>query len=107
MPRPAVADITHTVTTDHRIPRTTITPRPEPARAWTGPGVPPEFTPQDFFRDRATEEERREAARDLGVALELAAQELLSSPSLARRAAARAVPLLETAVRERPDDLRA
>ena len=54
-----------------------------------------------------TEEERREAARDMGVALELAAQNLLASPPLARRAAARAVPLLEAAVRDRPDDLRA
>jgi tetratricopeptide (TPR) repeat protein len=52
-----------------------------------------------------TEEERREASRDMGMALELAAQELLASPSLARRAAAQAVPLLEAAVRDRPDDL--
>ena len=43
----------------------------------------------------------------MGVALELAAQNLLATPPLARRAAARAVPLLETAVRDRPDDLRA
>ncbi|MFO0892521.1 MAG: tetratricopeptide repeat protein [Isosphaeraceae bacterium] len=43
----------------------------------------------------------------MGVALELAAQELLGSPPLARRAAARAVPSLEAAVRARPDDLRA
>ena len=54
-----------------------------------------------------TEEERREAARDMGVALELAAQNLLAAPPLARLAAAQAVPLLEAAVRDRPDDLRA
>jgi tetratricopeptide (TPR) repeat protein len=107
MPRPAVADIPHTVTTDHRIPRSAGTPYPTPARAWAGLGLPPDFIPQDYHWDLMTEEERREAARDMGVALELAAQELLASPSLARRAAVRAVPLLETAVRDRPGDLRA
>jgi tetratricopeptide (TPR) repeat protein len=54
-----------------------------------------------------TVEERREAERDRGVALELAAQELLAAPSLARLATTQAVPLLEAAVRDRPDDLRA
>ena len=53
-----------------------------------------------------TAEERREAARDRGVALELAAEELSrASPPLARLAAAQAVPLLEAAVRDRSDDL--
>jgi Flp pilus assembly protein TadD len=52
-----------------------------------------------------TEEERRKAERDRGMALELAAQELTATPSLARLAASLAVPLLEAAVRDRPDDL--
>ena len=51
-----------------------------------------------------TEEERREAARDLGMALELAARAARRAP-LARLAASQAVPLLEAAVRDRPDDL--
>jgi tetratricopeptide (TPR) repeat protein len=52
-----------------------------------------------------SEEQRREAARDRGVALELAAQALRAAPPLARLAATQAVPLLEAAVRDRPDDL--
>jgi tetratricopeptide (TPR) repeat protein len=54
-----------------------------------------------------TKPERREAARDRGVALELAAQSLRAAPQLARLSATQAVPLLEAAVRDRPDDLRA
>ena len=52
-----------------------------------------------------TQQERKEAARDLGVALELVAQSLPAAPQLARLAASQAVPLLEAAVRDRPDDL--
>ncbi len=107
MPRPAVADIPHTVITDHRIPRVSSTPDPRPARPRTAPESPGEFVPRDYHWDLMTVEERREAARDLGMALELAAQELLAAPPLARRAAKQAVPLLEAAVRDRPEDLRA
>lgn len=107
MPRPAITNLPHTVTTDHRIPRNPDTTRPKPARSWTGSGLPPDFTPRDYFQHQMTRDEKLEAGRDMGVALELAAQELLASPPLARRAAARAVPLLETAVRAHPDDLRA
>jgi Flp pilus assembly protein TadD len=107
MPRPAVADIPHTVTTDHRIPRVSGTRNPRPARPRTAPGLPREFVPRDYHWDLMTVEERREAERDRGMALELAAQELLGAPPLARLAATQAVPLLEAAVRDRPDDLRA
>jgi predicted CXXCH cytochrome family protein len=107
MPRPALADVPHTLTTDHRILRFGGTPGPRRARAHTESGLPGEFVPRDFHWELMTVEERREAARDQGVALELAAQELVASPPLARRAATQAVPLLEAAVRERPDDLRA
>jgi Flp pilus assembly protein TadD len=107
MPRPALADVPHTLTTDHRILRFSATPGPKLARPRTGPGLPGEFVPQDYHWELMTVEEKREAARDQGVALELAAQELVASPQLARRAATQAVPLLEAAVRERPDDLRA
>jgi Flp pilus assembly protein TadD len=107
MPRPAVAEIPHTVTTNHRIPRVSGAPDPRPARPRMGPGLPGEFIPRDYHWDLMTVEERSEAARDLGMALELAAQELVAAPPLARLAATQAVPLLEAAVRDRPDDLRA
>jgi tetratricopeptide (TPR) repeat protein len=54
-----------------------------------------------------SKEERREAARDRGIALELAAQALMASPKLTRLAATQAAPLLKAAVRDHPDDLRA
>jgi Flp pilus assembly protein TadD len=107
MPRPALADVPHTLTTDHRILRFSATPETRLARPPTGSGLPGEFIPQDYHWELMTVEERREAARDQGVAMELAAQELVASPPLARRAATQAVPLLEAAVGERPDDLRA
>ena len=105
MPRPAVADIPHTVTTDHRIPRGGGTPAPRPARAPATPGLPAEVVPRDYHWDLMTAAERRETARDRGVALESAARTLLAAPQLARLAATQAVPLLEAAVRDRPDDL--
>ena len=50
-------------------------PDPRPARPAAAPGLPGEFVPRDYHWDLMTEEERREAARDRGVALELAAQD--------------------------------
>ncbi len=105
MPRPAVADIPHTVTTDHRIPRGGGTPAPRPALAPATPGLPAEVVPRDYHWELMTEAERRQTARDRGVALESAARTLLAAPQLARLAATQAVPLLEAAVRDRPDDL--
>ena len=107
MPRPAVADIPHTLTTDHRIPRVAGTTAPRSARPRVVPGLPDEVVPRDFHRDLMTEEERRAAARDRGLALESAARTLLATPQLASLAATQAVPLLEAAVRDRPDDLAA
>jgi tetratricopeptide (TPR) repeat protein len=52
-----------------------------------------------------TRAERRGAERDLGVALGLASRIMNSAPPLARTAAARALPRLEAAVHDRPDDL--
>ena len=106
MPRPAVADVPHTVTTDHRIPRGgTLNPRP--ARLPAAPGIPGEFVPREYFWDSMSKEERRDASRDRGVALELAAQALIASPKLTRLAAAQAAPLLKAAVHDHPEDLRA
>lgn len=107
MPRPAVAGVPHTATTNHRIPRVSGSREPRPARPPSASGLPPEFNPREYHWDRMTDGERREAVRDRGVALELAARELRGSPPLARLAARQAVPLLEAAVRDRPDDLRA
>jgi tetratricopeptide (TPR) repeat protein len=107
MPRPAVADIPHTLTTDHRIPRIARAIAPRPARPRAVPGLPDEVVPRDYHWDLMTEEERRAAARDRGMALESAARTLLATPQLARLAATQAVPLLEAAVRNRPDDLAA
>jgi Flp pilus assembly protein TadD len=105
MPRPAVADVPHTVTTDHRIPRDGRTPDPRPSRPRSTPGLPGEFVPREYHWDLMSREERRAAARDRGMALELAAQALRAAPQLARVAATQAVPLLEAAVRDRPNDL--
>jgi Flp pilus assembly protein TadD len=106
MPRPAVADIPHTVITDHRILRGGIaSSRPDPPPAASG--IPGEFIPREYFWASMSKDERREAARDRGVAWELAAQALIASPKLTRLAAAQAASLLKTAVRDHPDDLRA
>jgi Flp pilus assembly protein TadD len=107
MPRPDVADIPHTVTTDHRIPRGGGKSITRPARAQGAPGVPGEYIPREYHWDLMTKAEQRQAARDRGMALELAAQALRAAPGLARLAASQAVPLLEAAVRDRPDDLSA
>jgi hypothetical protein len=105
MPRPPVADIPHTLTTDHRIPRVSGTHEASRTRRRPRSGLPGEFVPVDYHRDQMTPEERRAGARDEGLALEFAAQELGGAPPLARLAATQALPLLESAVRERPDDL--
>ena len=61
----------------------------------------------DYHWGLMTEEERRDAARDLGVAQGWAARNLMASPQVARFAATQGLPLLEAAVRDRPDDLAA
>ena len=69
--------------------------------------MPGEVVPQEYHWALMTEEERRDAARDLGVALETAARRWHADPELARLAATQALPLLEAAVRDLPDDLSA
>ena len=58
----------------------------------------------DYHWGLMTEEERRDSARDLGVALGWAARSQ-NSPQRAKGAATLALPLLEAAVRDRPDDI--
>ena len=105
MPRSAVAAIPHTAETDHRIPRGVPVVVPEDAP--DAPGLPGQLRPRDYHWEQMTDEERRDAARDMGVALESVARIVRGSPQLAKVAATQALPLLEVAVRDRPDDLSA
>ena len=99
MPRPDVANIPHMAETDHRIPRGV----PGPVPRWPAGrlGLPGELIPRNYHWALMTEEERRDAARDLGVALGSAGPKPESSPPVARVAATQGLPLLEEAVRDR------
>jgi predicted CXXCH cytochrome family protein len=105
MPRPAITNIPHTAASDHRIPRA------GPGSLSEGPrdasGQPADLLVFDYHWGLMNAEERRDAARDLGVALNWGARIMNSAPQLARIAASQALPLLEAAVRDRPDDLAA
>ena len=104
MPRLAISNIPHTAATDHRIPRGLSGSVPEGPQDSTR--VSPTETPLfDYHWGQMTEDERRLAERDLGVALRLGARLIKATPPMARVAATQAVPLLEFAVRDRPDDL--
>ena len=105
MPRPAITNVPHTAATDHRILRGAPGSVPENPRDASGqPGESPLI---DYHWPLLTEDERRDAARDMGVAQGWAARGLKASPQVARLAAMQGLPLLEAAVRDRPDDLSA
>jgi tetratricopeptide (TPR) repeat protein len=105
MPRPAITNIPHTAATDHRIPRGRSGSAPvAPLEETNGPGDVPLV---DYHWGIMTAEERRDAERDLGMAFALAGRILGASIQVARVPAAQAAPLLEAAVRERPQDLAA
>ncbi len=105
MPRLAVKNIPHTAATDHGIPRDGVT-----GLVAEGPqdlaGQPAEIPLVNYHWGQMNEEERRDSTRDLGVALGWAAR-TMNAPQLARAAATLALPRLEAAVRDRPDDLAA
>jgi cytochrome c-type biogenesis protein CcmH/NrfG len=105
MPRLAITNIPHTAATDHRIPRGTPGAVPEGPRV--APGQPPDVPLMDYHWGLMTRAEQKDAERDRGVALSLASRLMSASPPLAKAAARQAVPLLEAAVRDRSDDLRA
>jgi predicted CXXCH cytochrome family protein len=105
MPRLDIANVPHTAATDHRISRGMPGSVPERPRA--APGQPQELPLLDYHWVLMTEEERQDARRDLGVASAWIAQRMAAAPKLARTAATQALPLLESAVRDRPDDLSA
>ena len=105
MPRPAISNVPHTAATDHRILRGAPGSVPENSRDASGqPGESPLI---NYHWPLMTEEERRGAARDLGVAHGWVARGLKASPQVARLAATQGLALLEAAVRDRSDDLSA
>jgi predicted CXXCH cytochrome family protein len=105
MPRLAITNILHTAATDHRIPRGTPGWVPQGPRV--APGQPADVPLMDYHWGSMTRAEQQDAERDLGVALSLASRLMSSTPAMAKAAAAQALPRLEAAVRDRPDDLHA
>ncbi len=103
MPRSAVDHIPHTAGTDHRIPRGASGGIPASPRE--KPGNPADIRARDYHWALMTEDERRDATRDVGVSLESIARIVRRSPQLAKARGREALPLLEAAVRDRPDDL--
>jgi hypothetical protein len=99
MPRFASADIAHTASTDHRVPR-----RPGAPPAGPGPApVTADLPVASFYGDRLPAGDP-EAARDLGVVLVQLGTEGKAPGATAAR---RAIPLLDAALRRHPDDLAA
>jgi Tfp pilus assembly protein PilF len=103
MPRPAITNVPHTAATDHRILRDARGPKRENPR--DASGQPGESPLVDYHWRLMTEEERQDAARDMGVAHGWAARGLKGSPLVAKIAAMQGLALLEAAVRDRPDDM--
>jgi tetratricopeptide (TPR) repeat protein len=100
-------NIVHVAETDHRI-RRDATRGDAVQENWPDTrGMPREVAPQEYHWGLMTDEERRDAGRDLGVALATVASRWRLDPEVSRRAATQALPLLEAAVRDDPDDLSA
>jgi predicted CXXCH cytochrome family protein len=104
MPR-SNTNIVHVAETDHRIRRGAPGAGTVRENRRDAPQMPGEVAPQEYYWALMTGEERRDAARDLGVALATVARRWRADPELTRRAATQALPLLEAAVRDHPDDL--
>ncbi|QEH38836.1 cytochrome c nitrite reductase pentaheme subunit [Aquisphaera giovannonii] len=102
MPRLKVANIPHTAATDHRIPRGVPGRDAGRPRAPAGPDARALLV--DYFDARRTEEERSAGRRDLGVALAWVSGRLGPKSGLTTMSATQAVPLLQEALRDRPDD---
>ena len=102
MPRLKITNIPHTAATDHRIPRGAPGPGVERPRDATGRDDRSLLI--DHFAARMTDEERSAGRRDLGVALAWVAGRLGPRSGLAGIGATQAVPLLEEALANRPDD---
>jgi predicted CXXCH cytochrome family protein len=106
MPR-SNTNIVHVAETDHRIPRGAPGAGALREDRRDAPRMPGEVLPREYYWALMTEEERRDAARDRGVALATVARLWRADPELTRRAATQALPLLEAAVRDHPGDLSA
>ena len=106
MPR-SKTTIVHVAATDHRIQRGASGVGALREKQREAPRMPGELVPEEYHWALMTEEERRDAARDLGVALETVARRWHADAELTRLAATQALPLLEAAVRDLPDDLSA
>jgi len=102
MPRLKITNIPHTAATDHRIPRGV--PGPGAGRSPGATSKEGQSFLMDFFAGQMTEEERTDGRRDMGVALSWVAGRLDPNSGLARMGATQAVPLLEEALGDRPDD---
>ena len=106
MPR-SNTTIVHVAATDHRIQRGASGAGALRENRRDAPGMPGEVVPREYHWALMTEVERRDAVRDLGVALETVARRYRTDPQLTRLSATQALPLLEAAVRDHPDDLAA
>jgi len=102
MPRFKITNIPHTAATDHRIPRAATGPGTERSRGAAGQDGQSLLT--DYLAAQMTGEERSAGRRDLGVALPWVAGRLGSNSDLAKIVATQAIPLLEGALGNRPDD---
>jgi Flp pilus assembly protein TadD len=102
MPRLKITNIPHTAATDHRIPRGAPGPGTEHSRGATGQDS--RSLLMDYFAAQMTGEERTAGRRDLGVAMAWVAGRLGSKSDLAKIGATQAVPLLEKALGNQPDD---
>jgi predicted CXXCH cytochrome family protein len=100
-------NIVHVAETDHRIRRVARGAGAARENWRSAPGMPGEVVPQEYHRALLTEEERHDAARDLGVALARVARSSRADPAVARLAATQGLPLLEAAIRDHPGDLSA
>jgi tetratricopeptide (TPR) repeat protein len=101
MPRLGATDVVHVASTDHRIPRR---PGDEPKRS--GGARPGDDLPLVAFHRDLLPALEREPGRDLGVALmDLASQAPAGAEAGASHFGRVALPLLEAAVRDDPDDL--
>jgi hypothetical protein len=106
MPR-SNTDIVHVAETDHRIHRGAPGAGAVRENRRDAPEMPGEVVPLEYHWALMTKEERRDAARDRGVFQGTVALSFRAYPELSRLAATQALPLLEAAVRDHPDDLSA
>jgi Flp pilus assembly protein TadD len=96
MPRLSSADVAHTANTDHRVPR-----RPDPPSAAAAPpALNPGKQPLVFFHRDLVPADDRSTGRDLGIALVRLAR-ARHEVSFARQA----IPLLQAALLDWPDDV--